>query len=82
MSCNSASCILTRLGLVASLALLCGLNSVSYAIESPFVGPSGVVQPAESGTSVVTDQYEFSQYSSQLFVFPAAGDFDLSLIHI
>ncbi len=78
MSCNSASCILTRLGLVASLALLCGLSSVSYAIESPFVGLSGVVEPAESGTSVVTDQYEFSQYSSQLFVFPAAGDFDLT----
>jgi hypothetical protein len=78
MTCNAATCILTRLGLVASLALLCGLTSVSYAIDSPFVGPSGVVQPAESGMSVVTDQYEFSQYTSPAIPLSVAGDFDLT----
>ena len=78
MSCNAATTKLARLGFVASLALLCCLSSVSYAVESPLVGPSGTALPAESGTSVVTDQYEFSQYTSPLFVFPSGGDFDLT----
>ena len=34
--------------------------------------------PIESSSALVVDQYEFSQYSSPLFVFPAAGDFDLT----
>ena len=78
MSCNAATTKLARLGFVASLALLCCLSSVSYAVESPLVGPSGTALPAENGTSVVTDQYEFSQYTSPLFVFPSGGDFDLT----
>ena len=78
MSCNAATTKLARLGLAASLALLCCLSSVSYAIESPLVEPSGAVLPDESGSSVVTDQYEFSQYSSPLFVFPSIGEFDLT----
>ncbi len=69
MSCNAATTKLARLGFVASLALLSCLSSVSYAVESPLVGPSGTALPAESGTSVVTDQYEFSQYTSPLFVY-------------
>jgi hypothetical protein len=32
----------------------------------------------ESSSALVVDQYEFSQYTSPLFVFPAAGDFDLT----
>ena len=78
MSCNAATTKLARLGLVASLAFLCCLSSVSYAVESPLVGPSGTVFPAENGTSVVTDQYEFSQYTSPAIPFFANGDFDLT----
>ena len=78
MSCNAATTKLARLGLVASLALLCCVSSVSYAVESPLVGLAGTAHPAENGTSVVTDQYEFSQYTSPAIPLSVAGDFDLT----
>ncbi len=78
MSCNAATTKLARLGLVASLALLCCVSSVSYAVESPLVGLAGTAHPAENVTSVVTDQYEFSQYTSPAIPLSVAGDFDLT----
>jgi len=78
MSCIAAQTKSARFGTLAVLAFLSCLSSISIAKGLPKANDVEAPQPFESHSSVVTDQYEFSQYSSPIFVFPAAGDFDLT----
>ena len=78
MSCNAASTKSARFGSLALLAFLSCLSTLSFANESSSDELSSAVPPSENSPTLVVDQYEFTQYSSPLFVFPAAGDFDLT----
>ena len=78
MSCIAAQTKSARFGTLAVLAFLSCLSSISIAKGLPKANDVEAPQPFESHSSMVTDQYEFSQYSSPIFVFPAAGDFDLT----
>lgn len=78
MSCIAAQTKSARLGALAALVFLSCLSSISIAKGLPKANDVETLQPFDSHSSVVTDQYEFSQYSSPIFVFPSAGDFDLT----
>ena len=78
LSCNAASTKSARFGSLALLAFLSCLSTLSFANESSSDELSSAVPPSTNSPALVVDQYEFTQYSSPLFVFPAAGDFDLT----
>jgi hypothetical protein len=78
MSCNVAPAKSPRLGLLALMAFLSCLSSISIAKDLSSLSEFISLEPLGNSSTLVTDQYEFSQTSAPFFGYIGPNDFDLT----